>query len=74
MFNLAVLKSYWLMIHVSIITASYGFFALGAMLGLIALFLIIFTNFYEILPYRYIPLIVFFSIGIGMFFSKKPNS
>ena len=33
--------------------------------------LIVFTNFYEILPYRYIPLIVFFAIGIGMFFSKK---
>ena len=36
--------------------------------------LIVFTNFYEILPYRYIPLIVFFSIGVGMFFSKKPIS
>ena len=36
--------------------------------------LIMFTNFYEILPYRYIPLIVFFSIGIGLFFSKKPIS
>ena len=33
--------------------------------------LIMFTNFYEILPYRYIPLIVFFAIGIGIFFSKK---
>ena len=32
------------MIHVSIITASYGFFALGAILGLISLWLIIFTN------------------------------
>ena len=39
-----VLKSYWLMIHVAIITASYGFFSLGAILGLIALWLIIFTN------------------------------
>jgi len=36
-----VLKSYWLMIHVSIITASYGFLFLGALLGLINLFLII---------------------------------
>jgi len=36
--------------------------------------LIVFTNFYEILPYRYIPLIVFFSIGAGFFFSKKPIS
>ena len=26
---------------------------------------------YEILPYRFIPLLVFFSIGVWMFFSKK---
>jgi cytochrome c-type biogenesis protein CcsB len=39
-----VLKSYWLMIHVAIITASYGFLSLAAILGLIALWLIIFTN------------------------------
>ena len=39
-----VLKSYWLMIHVAIITASYGFLVLGAILGLIALLLITFTN------------------------------
>ena len=36
--------------------------------------LIVFTNFYEILPYRYIPLIIFYAIGIGLFFSKKSNS
>ena len=36
--------------------------------------LIVFTNFYEILPYRYIPLLIFFAIGIGLFFSKKSNS
>ena len=36
--------------------------------------LIVFTNFYEILPYRFIPLIIFFAIGIGIFFSKKTNS
>ncbi len=39
-----VLKSYWLMIHVAIITASYGFLVLGAILGLISLWLIVFTN------------------------------
>ena len=39
-----VLKSYWLMIHVAIIVASYGFLALGAFLGLLSLWLIIFTN------------------------------
>ena len=39
-----VLKSYWLMIHVAIIVASYGFLALGAILGFISLWLIIFTT------------------------------
>ncbi len=39
-----VLKSYWLSIHVSIIVASYGFFALGALLGLINLILFILRN------------------------------
>ena len=36
-----VLNSYWLMIHVSIIVASYGFFVLGAFLGLLSLILTI---------------------------------
>lgn len=36
-----VLKSYWLSIHVSIITASYGFFGVGAILGIITLLLFI---------------------------------
>ena len=39
-----VLNSYWLLIHVAIITASYGFFSLGSILGLISLWIIIFTN------------------------------
>ena len=43
--NLApVLKSYWLTIHVAVITASYGFFALGSFLGIINLFLILLQN------------------------------
>jgi len=33
--------------------------------------LVAFTFHYEILPYRFVPLLVFFSIGIGMFFSKN---
>ena len=33
--------------------------------------LVTFTYHYEILPYRFIPLLVFFSIGVGMLFSKK---
>ncbi len=36
-----VLKSYWLMIHVAVITASYGFLGLGALLGLFVLILFI---------------------------------
>ncbi len=39
-----VLKSYWLTIHVSIITGSYGFLGLGAMLGFMALLLFIFRS------------------------------
>lgn len=36
-----VLKSYWLMIHVSVITASYGFFGIAAVTGLASLIAII---------------------------------
>jgi len=39
-----VLKSYWLTIHVSILTASYGFFALGAVLGYMTLIMFIFRK------------------------------
>ena len=39
-----VLNSYWLMIHVAIIVASYGPFALGMILGLIALILMALTT------------------------------
>ena len=39
-----VLKSYWLTIHVSIISASYGFLALGALLGFITMILFIFRK------------------------------
>ncbi|NKQ41269.1 MAG: cytochrome c biogenesis protein CcsA [Sulfurovum sp.] len=39
-----VLKSYWLSIHVSVITASYGFFGVGAILGLVTLLLFILKN------------------------------
>lgn len=37
-----VLKSYWLMVHVGIITASYGFFGLSTVIGIISLILMIF--------------------------------
>ena len=39
-----VLKSYWLMIHVAIITASYAFLGLGCIFGLLNLTLYIFRN------------------------------
>jgi len=39
-----VLNSYWLMIHVAVIVMSYGPFTLAMVLGLISLFLMIFTN------------------------------
>jgi len=39
-----VLKSYWLTIHVSILTASYGFFGLGAILGYMSLIMYIFRK------------------------------
>ncbi len=39
-----VLNSYWLMIHVAVIVASYGPFILGMVLGVVALILMVFTN------------------------------
>ncbi len=39
-----VLQSYWLAIHVAMITASYGFLGLGALLGMITLILFFLKN------------------------------
>lgn len=39
-----VLNSWWLLVHVSIIVASYGPLTLGMILGIFALFLILLTN------------------------------
>ena len=39
-----VLKSYWLVVHVAIITASYGFLAMGGLLGMLNLVLMILRN------------------------------
>ena len=39
-----VLKSYWLTIHVSILTGSYGFLGLGAVLSCMALILFVFRS------------------------------
>ena len=39
-----VLKSYWLIVHVSVIIASYGFLGIGALLGFLNLILMILRN------------------------------
>lgn len=39
-----VLKSYWLMLHVAVVTASYGFFGVGALLGLVSLVVMVSTR------------------------------
>ena len=39
-----VLKSYWLIIHVAIITSSYGFFALSMIIAVISLFFYIISS------------------------------
>jgi cytochrome c-type biogenesis protein CcsB len=39
-----VLKSYWLVIHVSVVTASYGFLGMGALLAVINLILMFFET------------------------------
>ncbi len=39
-----VLRSYWLTLHVSVITGSYGFLGLGAILGLIVLVMMLFVS------------------------------
>jgi len=39
-----VLKSYWLIVHVAVITASYGFLSLGALLAFLNLLLLLFET------------------------------
>ena len=39
-----VLKSYWLTLHVSVVTGSYGFLGLGALLGLLSMVLLAMAN------------------------------
>jgi cytochrome c-type biogenesis protein CcsB len=39
-----VLKSYWLTLHVSVITGSYGFLGLGAILSVITMILLLLSN------------------------------
>ena len=39
-----VLKSYWLIIHVAVLTISYGFLGLGFILGIMNMFIYLFKN------------------------------
>ncbi len=43
-----VLKSYWLLVHVAVITSSYGFLAVGGMLGLLNLILFAMNKKYKL--------------------------
>ncbi len=66
-----VLKSYWLVMHVATITASYGFFALSALLAFINLLLIILRtaerNNYLQLNIRELTGVLEMSLMIGLF-------
>ncbi len=66
-----VLKSYWLVIHVAVITASYGFFALAALLGIVNLILIIILSVRKnekiSFTLRELVLIIEMSVIIGLF-------
>lgn len=67
-----VLKSYWLTIHVSIITASYGFFGLSAFLGILVLVLIVIrTRLNEIKVNQFIDQLTTInemSVTVGLYF------
>lgn len=67
-----VLKSYWLTIHVATITASYGFLALGCMLGFLNLCIMIFRNRINLqridLTLKELTLIVEMSLIVGLVF------
>ncbi|WP_238785495.1 cytochrome c biogenesis protein [Blattabacterium cuenoti] len=68
-----VLKSHWLIIHVAIITSSYGFFFTGSVIGLFVLILHILYNYNENyrqiidLKIRQLTIINEISITIGLF-------
>ena len=47
------------------------FLILGALFA--GPFVELFTNFYVTFPYRFVPLVVFFAVGVGMIVGKKAN-
>lgn len=63
-----VLKSYWLMVHVGIITSSYGFFGLSAVISVISLILLLFKPTKKIThSLKEITIVSEMSITIGLF-------
>lgn len=63
-----VLKSYWLMVHVGIITSSYGFFGLSAIVSLISLIIICFKPNYRITNcLRELTIVSEMAMTIGLF-------
>ena len=65
-----VLKSYWLTLHVATITASYGFLALGCMVGFLNMCIMIFKNkenqFRVNLTLKELTLIIEMTLSVGL--------
>jgi cytochrome c-type biogenesis protein CcsB len=62
-----VLKSYWLLIHVAVITSSYGFLGVGSMLGLLNLILFILEKKYNLQnQIKQLNNIIYISLYIGL--------
>ena len=62
-----VLKSYWLLIHVAVITSSYGFLAVGGMLGLLNMVLFALRNKKDLdFQIKEINNIIYLSLYIGL--------
>ncbi|NPA54883.1 MAG: cytochrome c biogenesis protein CcsA [Epsilonproteobacteria bacterium] len=62
-----VLKSYWLLIHVAVITSSYGFLAVGSMLGLLNMILFALRKYKDLdFQIKEINNIIYLSLWIGL--------
>jgi cytochrome c-type biogenesis protein CcsB len=62
-----VLKSYWLLIHVAVITSSYGFLGVGSMLGLLNLILFGMKNRFNLdAQIRQLNNIIYVALYIGL--------
>ncbi len=62
-----VLKSYWLLIHVAVITSSYGFLGVGSMLGLLNLILFAMSKKYDLkAQIKQLNNIIYISLYIGL--------